>query len=549
MPADRDNVVLTGFMGTGKSTVGRLVARELGCPFVDMDEVIEQRAGQKIPEIFRREGESGFRQRERALCEELGQRRGLVIATGGGALVDAHNRATMLRSGYTICLDCAEEELLRRLRGVDNRPMLSDDPRLPKSCEPAVRQRLRKSSRLGELLRSRQPAYAQIPYHIDTTGGAPAAVAQSVLQLVRSRPVHWDVSTPTGAYPVYLLPGGLDHLPALLAARGVGASRLAIVSDEHVWPLYGERLRAALEARLPKSEAIVLPAGEAHKTLDTVRTIYDRFVEAGLDRGSVVVALGGGVITDMAGFAAATFMRGLPLVQVPTTLLAMVDASVGGKVAVDHPRGKNLIGAFVQPLLVMVDPDLLATLPEMQRRSGLAEVIKAGVIGDVELFDHLAREVPGTSQVPGTWMRWAVERALQVKITIVEEDPYERGRRAVLNLGHTFAHAFEVLADYRLSHGLAVSMGMVAAAHLAELRRLPKSDRLRKSIADTLRRHGLPVTYADASPERVYQAMYADKKRRGSKLSYILPRAIGDVVVDADVPEEQVLAALERIRP
>ena len=394
--------------------------------------------------------------------------------------------------------------------------------------------------RLRELLHARQPAYAQIPYHIDTTRRSPQAVTTAVVRLFRGRPITWSVSTPTGCYLVHLLPGGLDYLGSLLLGQG-RRSRLAIVSDENVWPYYGQDVHSALSKSGYEIESIVLPAGEAHKNLETVRAIYNRFVKARLDRGSVVVALGGGVITDMAGFAAATFMRGLPLVQIPTTLLGMIDASVGGKVAVDHPSGKNLIGAFVKPLLVMVDPQTLATLPEVERLSGLAEIVKAGIIGDVELFDHLAnRDVVDD-------MRWVVERALEVKIAVVEEDPYEKGRRAVLNLGHTFAHAFEVLSQYRLRHGLAVSIGTVAAAHLAELRGLCTSQ-TRRRIAGALQRHTLPTTYDAESPQRVYEAMHMDKKRRGTNLHFILPRAIGDVVIDSDVPAGQVLQALERIR-
>jgi len=349
------------------------------------------------------------------------------------------------------------------------------------------------------------------------------------------------VGTPLGSYQVHLLPGGLGFLGALLRARDVGAN-VVVVSDEHVWPLHGSRVLESLRCGRYAPTAIVLPPGERAKNLDSVRVLYDRFAEAGLDRNAAVIALGGGVTTDMAGFAAATFMRGIPLVQVPTTLLAMVDASIGGKVAVDHPRGKNLIGAFAQPLLVMLDPQTLETLPELERRSGLAEVIKAGIIADPELFASLE------SGLPIHDVAWMVQRAINVKVAVVEEDPYERGRRAVLNLGHTFAHAFEVLADYQLHHGLAVSMGMAAAAHLAEVRGLCPSHSRERIIA-TLRHHDLPTTYDAHAPEAVYRAMYADKKRRGPSLRFVLPRGIGEVVIDSDVPADQVLSALERIRP
>jgi len=525
MSASRRNIVLTGFMGTGKSAVGREVARRLGRPFVDMDEVIVQRAGMSIADIFRQHGEGTFRRYERALCEELGRQEGLVIATGGGALVDPYNRELMAANGYLICLDCEVEELIRRLEGDDSRPMLWDeDPR----------------KRLVELYRARRSAYVEVPYHLDTTSRPLEEIVTEVIGLVQAEPVVHRVLTPLGNYPIYLIPGGLAHLGALLHARDVGAN-VVLVTDEHVWPLYGKTLLESLRRSRFAPTEIILPAGERFKTLDSVRFLYDRFVEAGLDRSAAVIALGGGVITDMAGFAAATFMRGVPFVPVPTTLLGMVDASIGGKVAVDHPKGKNLIGAFVQPLLVMLDPQTLETLPELERRAGLAEVIKAGIIADRELFERLEAGVDGSD------LAWMVQRAIAVKIAVVEEDPYEQGRRAVLNLGHTFAHAFEVLADYQLHHGLAVSMGLAAAAHLAEIRGLC-SVQTRERIISTLKGHRLPTSYDSYPPSAVYQAMFADKKRRGTRLRFVLPKEIGEIVIDSEVREDQVYAALERIR-
>jgi len=525
MTVSRRNLVLTGFMGTGKSAVGRGVARQLGRPFVDMDELIAQRAGMCIPKIFEQDGEGAFRQAERALCEELSAREGLVIATGGGALVDPQNRAVMARNGCLVCLDCTEDQLLQRLGGDTGRPMLwGENP----------------TQRLRELLAARRSAYAEVPHHIDTTSRPLDQVIRDLIDLFQSEPRAWWVSTPTGTYQVHLVPNGLAHLGPLLRIRGVAGN--LVVSDENVWPLYGEKALVALRESGYSATPIILPVGEPFKTLETVRTLYGRFAEAGLDRGGAVIAMGGGVITDMAGFAAATFMRGIPLVQVPTTLLGMVDASIGGKVAVDHPRGKNLIGAFVRPLLVMLDPNTLDTLPNLERRAGLTEVIKHGIIADPELFESF--EADGTSQD----LRWIIERAVQVKIDVVEQDPFEQGRRAVLNLGHTFAHAFEVLAGYRLKHGLAVSMGIAAATHLSEIRRLcspATGQRIRKA----LKHQNLPTSYDSRPPDVVYEAMRTDKKRRGASLRFVLPRDIGDVIVDPDVPRDQVISALERIRP
>lgn len=518
------NLVITGFMGTGKSAVAQRVAAALGRLMVDMDAEIERRAGMSIPDIFAQQGEAAFRRLEAELCRELAARNGLVIATGGGTLVAEENREILGCGGDLFCLDCAPQELLRRLDGDDGRPMLWGEDR---------------AARLRNLLATRRPAYAAVPWHVDTTLRSPDEVAAEVIALHRGDLRAWRVRTPTGSYPVLMGAGSLSHLGALLRARDVVGS-VAVVSDEHVWPHYGERLMAGLAESGVPAAAVVLPAGEQHKTLATVSSLYDAFVEAGLTRSGAVVAMGGGVITDMAGFAASTYMRGVPVVPVPTTLLSMVDAGVGGKVAVDHPRGKNLVGAFVEPMLVLLDPEVLATLPEAEYRAGLAEIIKAGVIADPELFAAFE----ASEAAPP--LNWLVERALQVKIDVVEEDPYERGRRAVLNLGHTFAHAFEVLADYRLHHGLAVSMGMAAAAHLAELRGRCSAE-TRERIVATLAAHDLPVTYDGAAPAEVYAAMGTDKKRRGSHLRFVLPGEIGRVMVE-EAPEGEVLAALERTR-
>jgi len=521
MTARERNLVITGFMGTGKSCVAQRVAERLGRCVVDMDDVIVERAGRTIPEIFRLFGEDTFRQLERTLCQELAAQEGLVIATGGGCLVDERNRELMARNGLLVCLDCEFDHLMRRLGKGEGRPMLWGD---------SAGQRVR------ELLASRHSAYAQIPYHVDTTHLDPDQVAERIAALYRADPIFWDVKAPGGGYRVHLFPGGLGYLGTLVRTT-VDPSSVILVSDEHVWPLYGAQAMSSLRESDLEVHSVVVPAGEQHKSLDTVSQLYDAFIEHGLDRSGVVVALGGGVITDMAGFAAATYMRGVALVQVPTTLLGMVDASVGGKVAVDHPRGKNLVGAFVRPVFVLLDPETLDTLPDLELRAGMAEIIKAGIIGDAELFAALERGAKAEE------VRWVVERALQVKIDIVQEDPFERGRRAVLNLGHTFAHAYEVLAGYTLHHGVAVAVGLAKAAQLAEMRGLCSAE-TRQRIVETVKRHGLPV-HLDQDPDRVYQAMQADKKRRGRRLRFVLPREIGDVVIDADVTRDQVISVLE----
>ncbi|MFQ5875569.1 MAG: 3-dehydroquinate synthase, partial [Dehalococcoidia bacterium] len=275
------------------------------------------------------------------------------------------------------------------------------------------------------------------------------------------------------------------------------------------------------------------------KTLEAVNFLYERFIKGGLDRSSVVLALGGGVIGDTAGFAAATYMRGVPLVHLPTTLVAIVDSSIGGKVGVDHPRAKNLIGAFYQPRLIAADLAALNTLPDIEFRCGLAEVVKVGVISSPALFAHLEKEGP-------TPLSWVIEESIAVKVRVVEEDPFEQGRRAVLNLGHTFGHAFESLSHYTLRHGEAVSRGMVVAARVAVELGLCE-EAIERRLVSLLAEFGLPVAWEgfELEPEQVWEAMALDKKKRGKALRFVLPKGIGEVIVTEQVPKGVVLRALE----
>ncbi len=353
-----------------------------------------------------------------------------------------------------------------------------------------------------------------------------------------------EVSFPGGTYPIHIGAGLRHRLGAFLADRGY-TPRAFVVSDEHVAPHYaGDVMRALAEVGI-KAHLITLPPGEAHKTLDTVRHLYDVFIAHRIDRRTPVIALGGGVIGDLTGFAAATILRGVPFIQVPTTLLAMVDASVGGKTGVDLPQGKNLVGAFKFPDMVIMDTDTLHTLPRVEYACGLAEVIKHGLIADPGLLD-MVREADVSLPL-------LVARAVQVKVTIVQEDPYEGGRRAVLNLGHTFAHALEQVSGYGLRHGLAVALGLVAAARLGVL--LGEAEpRLVDQVRDILRHVGLPARWSDleegAAPppaEAVIAAMQTDKKRAGKRLRFIVPRTPGDVFITADVAPQMVEQALQAI--
>ncbi len=521
------NIVLTGFMGVGKTAVGREVARRLEREFIDMDALIEARTGMSIPDIFEQYGEAAFREMEREVLGALARQQGLVIATGGGALIPLENRVLMTRSSLVICLRADIDTLLARLQGDTSRPLLAgQDPR----------------GQMERLLAQRARAYEEIPYQIDTTGRSVDQVADEIIRLAQQHPSHYlrmPVAAPHGQdYPILLGAGLLTQVPRLLREQEITGD-VVVVSDTQVAPHWSFPLVDAFAQAGVSAQLVTLPAGEAHKNLDSIRRLYQAFLRAGLDRSGVVLALGGGVIGDMAGFAAATYLRGIRFVQIPTTLLAMVDASVGGKTGVDLPEGKNLVGAFKQPEMVIIDPDVLSTLPPATFRQGLAEVIKHGIIGDPELFRQLEGAGPAS-------LESLIARALRVKIDIVERDPFEAGERAYLNLGHTFAHAIERVSQYAIPHGDAVALGLIAAGRLAAQRGLCTPETARR-IEAVVERLGLPTTLTGYDPQAILQAMSTDKKRRGKRLRFVLPRSIGDVGLFDDVSSDEVLMAVESL--
>jgi 3-dehydroquinate synthase len=535
-----DNVILTGFMGTGKTTVGRLLAERLGRGFVDTDEVIVTRAGRPIAAIFAEAGEARFRQWEAEVAEELAGRRGLVIATGGRLMLDPDNVARLGATGPVFCLTATPAEILARVeRETSLRPLLAGD-----DLETRVR----------SLLERRAAAYARYRA-VDTTGKTPEKVAAEIAAaqaagLRETTPVRH----PGGSYDVIF---GENVLAEALGLAGV-AGPAAILTDTNVGPLHAERVqKPSFSEKLGfySVPVLTMPAGEPHKNLDTVRDLYDDLLAAGIGRDGTIIALGGGVVGDVAGFVAATYLRGIDVVFCPTTLLAMVDASVGGKTGVDLPQGKNLVGAFKQPRLVLADVATLSTLPAAEFTAGLAEVAKHGLIADPVLWQRLMTEDwridprrLAEDQLLRNDLHTLLTRAIRVKRDIVEEDPFETGRRAVLNLGNTFGHAIEQVSDYAIPHGFAVAMGMAAAARLSAAlgECTPSLPPLVEAVLSGL---GLPTRVPPAlDPAALYAAMGSDKKRQAGRLRFVLIRDVGDVFVRGDVPEAAVLAALENIQ-
>ncbi|MGC8855375.1 MAG: 3-dehydroquinate synthase [Anaerolineae bacterium] len=497
------HIFLYGPPGAGKTVVGKALAARLGLPFTDLDALIEADAGRTIAQIFAQEGEEAFRERESAALSAAVHGEEGVIALGGGSLLRAANRALAERSGVILLLSASLETLQERLvDGGTSRPLLAGEV----------------SEKLVHLLAARKEHYASFPLRLEVNG-------KSVEQLVRQAQVatgRFRVRG-MGEYEVRVEAGGLGQIGEMLGRMGLRSP--LIVSDRHVAPLYSQSVAQSLRGAGLEAQTLVLPAGEAHKSLQSVQRLWQGFLQAGLDRHSTILALGGGVIGDLAGFAAATFMRGMPWVNLPTTLLAMADASLGGKTGFDLPEGKNLIGAFHPPKLVLADPQVLATLPESEFRAGMAEIVKHGVIADAELF-ALCRQGLETVRAQ---MAWVIGAAMAVKIEIIEADPFERGQRVFLNFGHTIGHAIEQASGFRLRHGEAVAIGMVVEARLAEQLGLAEHG-LAESIEKTLLALDLPVNVpAGIRRMDILSAMQVDKKKEGRIYRFALPRHIGQM--------------------
>lgn len=347
------------------------------------------------------------------------------------------------------------------------------------------------------------------------------------------------------SYNIHIGRGLLSSLGQRCAEVGL-SSRAALITNPTVNAIYGAIARSALEVAGFTVAMIEIPDGEEFKNAATLSAVYDALIEAAIDRKSCVVALGGGVVGDLAGFAAATFLRGIPFVQVPTTLLAQVDSSVGGKTAIDHPRGKNLIGAFYQPHLVLIDVDTLATLPDREFRAGLAEVIKYGVALDLPFFEYLEQHAEDIIAKDQGSLEYVIRRCCEIKAHVVELDEKETGLRAVLNFGHTLGHAFETVAGYReLVHGEAIALGMVLAARIsAALGHCSAADVER--VAALITRLGLRIVPPVSDRVRLSEAIITDKKSRNGAISFICNQGIGNFAVEHLVPEKMLtLSGLE----
>jgi shikimate kinase/3-dehydroquinate synthase len=532
------SIVLVGLMGAGKTAVGRRLAQTLGLAFVDTDHEVEVAAGYSVSEIFARFGEPAFRDVERRVIRRLLDGRRIVLATGGGAFMDHETRAVIRSRGLSIWIRAPLPLLLKRVAGRTHRPLLmSGDP----------------AKVLQGLIDLRHPIYAEADIVIDSRDEPVESMAKRLAEAVLAHepPLRVPVETAGGGYDVVVGRGLLARAGGLLAPV-LPQRRAIIVTDRIVAGLHLATLKAGLESAGFTIGTVEIEPGEASKSVEGWAELVDHLLGRGVERRTAILALGGGVVGDLAGFAAAATLRGLPFVQVPTTLLAQVDSSVGGKTGINTRHGKNLIGAFHQPRIVLADTDVLATLPPRELRAGYAEIVKAGLIGDAGFYAWCEAHGAGVVGGDGAAQAEAIGRACAFKAGVVGDDEREERAsdgRALLNLGHTFAHALEAEVGYggELLHGEAVAIGLVLAFSLsARLGFCAPEEGLR--VRAHLEQVGLPTDLRMQnrvfSAERLIAHMRRDKKMRDGALHFVLVQGIGQAFTTRDVPPEAVTAVL-----
>ncbi len=552
-------IVLVGLSGSGKSATARVLAERLGWELIDTDDEITKRGGQTPAQLIVDRGEPAFREIEASIVEESAKRAPAVIATGGGAFGNARNRRLLGEQGYICYLDATPPELARRVRqsadGVE-RPLLGEDL----------------EARLYELDRERRPYYnhadlwvpVQVAATEDETPGEGAAIrilrawaTNGVEALRQERRLERLAADAPARVPAAIIDTGDQRTPIWVAAGELNrlAERLEqlnlngtvyLISDADVMEAHGERVAGVLDKAGIAGASYVVPAGEASKSLRVAEELYRWLAEQRAERGDTIVALGGGVVGDLAGYVAATYLRGMPFVQLPTSVLAMNDAAIGGKAAVDLAAGKNLVGAFHQPRAVLADIDTLATMPRRALLEGFAEVIKHALILDPELLAVLEQNANElTSGSPDLDLLTEVTvRSVRLKALVVSSDPEERGLRAILNYGHTIGHAIEAVTGYsEYLHGEAVAIGMTGAARISERMGLIDEDVVARQ-ADLLRAFGLPLQASGLASSAVMDAMLLDKKVRGGRPRFVLLQGIGRAAVSDEVEERVVEEAV-----
>ena len=547
----RNRIYLIGFSGAGKSAVGRSTARLLGWRFEDADERIVERAGKPVERVFAEDGEPAFRELERAIIAEFAREEHVVVSTGAGSVMHDQSLGGMLSSGLVVALEARPETVYRRLSHIAEldgaeamtRPMLqSDDP----------------LGRIESLKRERQWAYAHAHWTVHTDD---LTIEQAALEVVRAwcrlgAPSAWEddpelaatVRLEQGAYPVFVGWDTLeDQLGRRLAQMGL-SGRAFIVCDSNVVHPYGRAAQRSLHAAGIDMGMFTFPAGEASKNLATATVLYEWLAERRAERRDAIVAVGGGVVGDLAGYVAATFLRGIRVVQVPTSLTAMVDSSIGGKTGVDLPVAKNMVGAFHHPAMVLTDVSALRTLPERALREGWAEAVKHGLALEAGLVDLYEEHADALQSLDPELTTRAVAWNAAVKARMVSADEREMsGLRQLLNYGHTIGHGLEAAAGYdAYLHGEAVAIGMTGAARLGMLEGVTPPELVERQ-ASLIARFGLPSAYMGVEPEAILEAMSRDKKTTAGQISWVLLDGVGSSRTHRGIAPERVASVVREL--
>jgi len=534
-----NNIYLTGFMASGKTRIGKLLANQLNLDYVDSDSFIAERAGRSIAEIFEQEGEAKFREFEIEAIKEISQKENIVVSLGGGAITKSENVKMIRNSGILICMRAEPEILCERIGRNNNRPLMA-------GLEPEARM-----EKIKNMLSDREKFYSLADFSIESNDDPPE---KRVLTQILDALKLWEnlavrVNLTSGeAYPIFIGKGILKYANILLKTLKIlPKCEMLVCTDSNIAKKQKKNFRMICQ-KTGESKNFIFPAGERSKNLEKLNSLWTFMLKKRYTRKTCLLQFSGGVVGDMAGFAAATYQRGISFVQFPTSLLAMVDSSVGGKVAINHPEGKNMIGAFYQPQAVVCDLSVLKTLPKEEFQAGLAEVVKYGIIYDSHFFEWLEKNANALLRKDAGALKYAVKRSCEIKAEVVGIDERELGLRAILNYGHTFGHAIEKLTNFnKFSHGIAVGLGMRIAGRLSTIMGMwSEKDESRQN--ELLNKFGIPQTLKECGikidAEKTWDAIAGDKKAEKQTRVYILPLEIGKVVKTSAPSKKQVFEAL-----
>jgi shikimate kinase/3-dehydroquinate synthase len=541
--AGMQRIFLTGLSGSGKTTIGHRTADLLGWSFVDTDDVLAERMGMPVGQVLVEYGEERFRQLESAVLHDLADGERVVIATGGGMVISEANRRFMREHGLTVYLKVSVEGSWKRMQETSvhiPRPLIAGENGL---------------QRLQELYTRRRAWYEEAPIHINTEEGTQNELARRLISLALARGYLFlpfltrDVSKfqlGNTTTQVIVEWGGLPHIADTLHELGF-SERLFLITDHQVGDLYAESISTLLQEARFSPHIFTLPVGEASKSFQCFQQVVDWLVEHRAERTEAIVALGGGVVGDLAGFIASCYLRGVPFVQVPTTLLGQVDASLGGKTGFNHTLGKNLIGSYYHPKLIYVDPAFILTLPERIYDEGWVEIAKYAMILDGELFTLLEEHMDALRVRDPALLTSIVARSIRMKMAIVQRDELDFGQRHILNYGHTFGHALEAFTDYSTwLHGEAVALGMEVAARVAVISGKLSSEAAARQTR-LLQALNLPVRCSSVDVDAILRIMQRDKKVRDGRMRWVLPTRIGHAEVFSDIDTDIVRAAVTAI--